>query len=209
MRDRAIVYLPDRFGDTASALRVAGRPVLFRTLMTLVRGGINRIGLPGVLRDGRSDHLVRGERRLQSVIVWLDRLAPDERAAWTSASLPLIPVNVLLDPISLGRLLDAPESAGGIALEESKGTLSPVLLAPPDLLASLWDRLAAGDPLGEELDIHLRQNRMSLVPGSGQMIPVTDEASRSHAEDALYRSLGTEADSAVRAFSPASWSVSR
>lgn len=193
MPDVAIVYLPEPLSHEAAALRIAGRSLLFRTLMTLARAGIRRIGLPGVLRDEKCE-LPPG---LSSAIAWLDRLAPDERTAWTRNRPLLLPVNVLLDPVSLGRLLSAPESPDGIALEESKGTLFPVLLPPGDLLTSLWDRLVAGAPLGDELDIHLRQNRMTLVSGSGVMIPVTDRASREHAESVLYGSLGTEADSRV------------
>lgn len=198
MPDRAIVYLPDAGSLEASALAIAGRPMLFRILMTLARTGIRCIGLPEILRAAKSDLPLLGDGRLGSVIVWLDSLPPGERAAWTSDPVLLIPVNVLLDPPSLGRLLNAPNSAGGVGLEESKGTLFPVLLAaPPDLLTPLWDRLATGAPLGEELDNHLRQQRMTLVPGSGFMIPVTDAASQRQAEAALYRSLGTDADSRV------------
>lgn len=197
MSDRAVVYLPDPSSLEAAALRIAGRPILFRTLMTLVRAGIRRIGLPGSLRRDASDLQLRSDDRLRSVIVWLDRLPREERIPWTNHPLLLVPVNVLLDPSSVGKVLNAPNSPDGTALEESKGTLSPVLLAPPNLVTSLWDRLALGVPLGEELDIHLRQNRISLVPGSGFMIPVTDATSRRYAESALYRSLGTEADSRV------------
>jgi phosphatidylglycerophosphate synthase len=196
MSDRAVVYLPDPSSRQAAAFRIAGRPVLFRTLMTLVRAGIRRIGLPGSLRGDASD-LLRSDDRLRSAIVWLDSLPDAERIAWAKDPLLLVPVNVLLDPSSIGRVLNAPGSSEGIALEESKGTLSPVLLTPPDLVALLWDRLAPGLPLGEELDIHLRQNRVSLVPGGGFMLPVTDAVSRRHAESTLYRSLGTEADSRV------------
>jgi len=85
----------------------------------------------------------------------------------------------------------------GLRGREVGGCVLPVLLPPPNLLTSLWDRLVAGAPLGDELDIHLRQNRMTLVSGSGVMIPVTDGASREHAESVLYGSLGTEADSRV------------
>jgi len=197
MPDRAIVYLPDAASLQAAALKVAGRPVLFRVLIMLVRTGIRRIGLPGALREEESELRLLGDKRLTPVIVWLDRLSPDERAGWTGRQVLLIPVNILLDPPSLGRLLNAPTSAAGAGLEESKGTLFPVLLAPPALLVPIWDRLAAGAALGEELEIHLRQHRMTLVPGSGLMITVTDTVSGRQAETALYRGLGTDADSRV------------
>lgn len=197
MPDRAIVYLSDAGGLEAATLKIAGRPVLFRVLMTLARAGIRRVGLPGALREGKSELTPLGDARVASAIVWLDHLSPDERAAWTESPALLIPVNVLLDPPSLKRLLNAPSGADGTGLEESKGTPFPVLLAPPDLLVSTWDRLVAGLPLGEELEIHLRQHRMTLVPGSGLMIAVTDATSQRQAEAALYRSLGTDADSRV------------
>jgi len=197
MRDRAIVYLPDAGSLEATTLKIAGRPVCFRVLMMLARAGIRHIGLPGALREEKSGLALLEDARLASAIAWLDHLPPGERAAWTGNPALLIPVNVLLDQASLGRFLNTPSEGGGAGLEESKGTHFPVLLAPPELLVSTWDRLAAGLPLGEELEIHLRQHRMTLVAGGGFMIAVTDTTSQRQAEATWYRSLGTDADSRV------------
>jgi len=57
------------------------------------------------------------------------------------------------------------------------------------------DRLVAGAPIAEELELRLRSDRVSLIAGGGYFVPVTDSGSRREAEAALYRSLGTEADS--------------
>jgi phosphatidylglycerophosphate synthase len=197
MSARAAIYLPDAAGRAAAASQVAGRPLLLRTLLTAERAGVRQIALPPSLRDAGVEAAIAGDPRLRAAVVWLDRLGAEAALAWTRAPLLLLPANVLLDPLSLRRLLAAPDPGEGIALEESKGSPWPILLAPGALAATLWPRLAAGSPLGDDLELVLRQGRATLVVGAGFFVPVLDEATRAQAEDTLFRSLGIRADSRV------------
>ena len=65
------------------------------------------------------------------------------------------------------------------------------------LSAAIWDRLVEGTPLGDELELKVRQGRMTLVLGAGFFVPVLDEATRGEAEATLFRNLGISADSRV------------
>ncbi len=197
MNRRAVIYLPDSTSRALAATQVAGRAMLLRTLMTAERAGVARIGLPALFRDQATQAVINAHARLRVAVVWLDRLSPQERATWGAGALLLLPPNVLLDPPSLWKLLARPDSEEGIALEESKGSPWPILLAPPALSAALWDRLVEGTPVGDDLEVQVRQGRMTLVAGAGFFVPVLDEASRSEAEATLFKSLGIGADSRV------------
>ncbi len=194
---RAVIYLPDPTSREAAATQVAGRAMLVRTLLTCERAGIRQIGLPGLFRDPAAAATIAGNPRLRTTVVWLDGLVAQEARQWSGGPLLLLPANVLVDPLSVRRLTAERDPGEGIALEESKGSPSPILLAPPALTAELWDLLVAGAPLGDELEMRVRQGRMTLVAGAGFFVPVLDEASRSEAEATLFRSLGIEADSRV------------
>ncbi len=197
MSPRAVIYLPDATSRAAAASQVAGRAMLVRTLLTAERGGVRQIGISACLRDPAAEARIAANPRLRASVVWLDRLRAEEALKWRRGALLLLPANVLLDPLSVRRLLAERDPGEGIALEESKGSLSPILLAPAALSAALWDRLVEGAPLGDELELKVRQGRMTLVVGAGFFVPVMDEASRSEAEATLFRSLGIGADSRV------------
>ncbi|MBI3030926.1 MAG: CDP-alcohol phosphatidyltransferase family protein [Candidatus Rokubacteria bacterium] len=197
MTFRAVIYLSDSTSQAAAASQVAGRAMLVRTLMTAERAGVSRIGVPGRLRDAAVEARIAANPGLGAAVAWLDRLDAEGARRWSGGPLLLLPANVLLDPLSVRRLLAARDPGDGIALEESKGSLSPILLAPPALSAAVWDRLVEGAPLGDELELRVRQGRMTLVVGAGFFVPVLDEATRSQAEATLFRSLGISADSRV------------
>ena len=194
---RAVIYLPDPTSRAAAATQVAGRAMLVRTLMTAERAGVSRIGVPACLRDAAVEARIATNPRLSAAVAWLDRLDAEGARRWSGGPLLLLPANVLLDPLSVRRLLAARDPGDGIALEESKGSFSPILLAPPALSAAIWDHLVQGAPLGDELELRVRQGRMTLVVGAGFFVPVLDEATRSQAEATLFRSLGISADSRV------------
>lgn len=197
MTHRAVVYLPDSTSRAAAASQVAGRAMLVRTLLTAERAGASRIGMPALFRDRALEATIAANPRLRASVAWLDRLETEQTRKWNSGPLLLLPANVLLDPLSVRRLLAERDPGDGIALEESKGSLSPILLTSPTLSAAVWDRLVEGTPLGDELELRVRQGRMTLVVGAGFFVPVLDEASRSEAEATLFRSLGIGADSRV------------
>ena len=197
MTPRAVIYLPDPTSRAAAAIQVAGRAMLVRTLMTAERASVSRIGVPACLRDAAVNAQIAANPRLSAAVAWLDRLDDEGARGWSGGPLLLLPANVLLDPPSVHRLLAAHDPGDGIALEESKGSPSPILLAPPALSAAVWDRLVEGAPLGDELELKVRQGQMTLVVGAGFFVPVLDEATRGEAEAALFRSLGISADSRV------------
>ena len=197
MTPLAAVYIPDSTCRTAAASQVAGRAMLVRTLLTAERAGVSRIGVPACLREAAVEARIAASPGLRAAVVWLDRLDAVEARGWSGGPLLLLPANVLLDPLSVRRLLAARDPGDGIALEESKGSLSPILLAPPVLTAAIWDRLVEGAPLGDELELMVRQGRMTLMLGAGFFVPVLDEATRGEAEATLFRSLGIDADSRV------------
>ncbi len=194
MIESAIIYLPDTESRRWALRRIAGRTIFLRVLKAAERAGIRVIGLPGVLR-GEAD-----ERELGSVnaeLLWLDRFSLEEKAAFTAAPALLLPANVLLSQARVRSLIEAGGSGDGAALDELKGSPTPVLAAPPGLVAGLWELIEKGLPLGEELEARLRASRPLLLSGEGFAVPVTDARSLKAAVDALYQSLGIEADSLV------------
>jgi phosphatidylglycerophosphate synthase len=114
-----------------------------------------------------------------------------------SNPLLFLPAHGVVDPGSLSKLREAGQQGTPAALEESKGSPAPVVVMAGEQAQSLRGRLAAGAPIGEELDNQVRSGKFTLVAGDGYFIPVTDTRSRREAEAALYQSLGTEADSLV------------
>jgi phosphatidylglycerophosphate synthase len=176
---------------------VGGRSVLGRLLLVGQRAGLTRIGLPASLRRPTLTRELATDSRLARVVVWLDRLDPAAAAAWRAAPLLLLPANVVIDPRTVQILLTPGPVDHPVALDESKGSLGPVLLAPPALAARLWPRLTAGAPLGDELEAEVRQGATRLVTGSGLFLPVPDAARRHEIEAVLFRGLGIPADTVV------------
>src|SRR3972149_5622533 len=127
--------------------------MLVRTLMTAERAGVSRIGVPACLRAAAVEARIAANPRLSAAVAWLDRPAAEGGRPWGGGGgpPPLPPANVLLDPLSVRRLLAARDPGDGIALEESKGSFSPILLASPALSAAIWGRLVEGAPLGDGL----------------------------------------------------------
>jgi phosphatidylglycerophosphate synthase len=197
MTDRAIVYLPEPESVLWAGRRVAGRSILLRVVQAASRAGIRTIGLPEVLRPEAEEW---GLGPVEAAVVWLDRLSPEERSAFTAAPVLLLPANALLSPTSLRTLAGVGGAGDGVAPEESKGSSTPVLLAPPGLVVNLWEPLQRGTPLGEEVEAYLRGGRPTFLSGEGAIVSVTDAGGFRAAEEALYQSLGTEADSLVDRF---------
>lgn len=197
MIDRAIIYLPEPESRLWAIRRIAGRTILLRVLKAASRAGIRAIGLPRILRGNAEE---RELRSVQAGVVWLDRLSPEERSASTAAPALLLPANALLSQARLRALAGMDGGGNGAALEESKGISAPVLLAPAGLVADLWERLSEGTPVGDEVEAHIREKRPAFLTGEEFLIPVTDSVSLRSADEALYQSLGIDADSLVDRF---------
>ena len=142
MVTRALVYLPDAEAGVAARAIVGGRPVLVRLLLAAQRAGVERVALPGAARSWG----LTADPRLRSLVVWLDELDEAGRASWQSGPLLLLPPTVLVDARGLRALLAETVGAHACAVAETKGLPSPVLLAPPELVRLLWDKLAGGSP---------------------------------------------------------------
>ncbi len=188
---RAVIYLSEAASREWALCSVAGRSVLLRLLMTAAIAGFREIGLPRILADESILSELRRHPRVAPALFTVD-----DRALGGDPLL-LLPAHAVVDPGSLRKLREAGQSGVAVALEESKGSPAPVLMMAGEQAHSLRDQLVTGAPLGEELESQVRSGRLTLVAGGGYFIPVTDPASRREAETALYRSLGTEADSLV------------
>jgi len=187
----AVIYLPDALSRQWALCPVAGLSVLLRMLITAARTGVSEIGLPHVLADESVLSQIHRCPRLARVVFLL------ERPAFGSAPLLLLPAQGVVDPASLRKLVEAGEAGGAAALEESNGSPAPVAVVTAQQVQPLQEKLVAGVPIGEELESQVRSGRLTLVAGGGYCVAVTDSTSRREAEAALYRSLGTEADSRV------------
>jgi phosphatidylglycerophosphate synthase len=190
---RALVYLPDAEAGVAARAVVGGRPVLARLLVAAQRAGVERVALPAAARGWG----LAGDPRLRSLVVWLDELDEAGRAAWQAGPLLLMPPTVLVDAGGLRALLAEPAGPHACAVAETKGLASPVLLAPPELVGLLWERLAGGLPVGDDLEAAVRGRATRWVAAGGLCVPVGGAAQRADAESALYASLGIAADSLV------------
>ncbi len=186
----AVVYLPEAQSRQWALRPAAGRSVLLRLLLTAARAGVREIGLPRILAD-------------ESLLSWTRR-RPDraprvfslQDRAFGSEPLLLLPANSVVDAGSLMKIREAAESGILAALEESKGP-APILVMTGEQIQSLRDQFLAGTTVGEELEGHLRSGQLTLIPGGGYFVSVSDEGSRRQAEAVLYQSLGTEADSLI------------
>jgi phosphatidylglycerophosphate synthase len=87
-----------------------------------------------------------------------------------------------------------------VALAVSAASGAPVLLAPPGLVARLWEQLVAGLSVGGEVTRHVEQERPELAGTAGIFVGIRSEADLAEAEAALYRNLGTEDDTGVDRF---------
>jgi phosphatidylglycerophosphate synthase len=193
MVTRALLYLPDAEAGAAAGAVIGGRPVLARLLFAAQRAGIEQVALPAVARGWG----LTADPRLRGFVVWLDELDDLGRAAWRRGPLLLLPPTVLIDAAGLRALVAEPAGAHACAVAETKGLASPVLLAPPELVRLLWDRLAGGLPVGDELEAAARRRATRWVATGGLCAPVGGAAQRADAESALYASLGIAADSHV------------
>jgi phosphatidylglycerophosphate synthase len=193
MVTRALLYVPDAEAGVAARAIVGGQPVLVRLLLAAQRAGVEWVALPGAVRGWG----LPADPRLRALVVWLDELDEAGRASWQDEPLLLLPPTVLVDAGGLRVLLAEPAGPHACAVAETKGLSSPVLLAPPELVRLLWDRLAGGLPVGDDLEAAVRRRATRWVTAGGLCAPVGGAAQRADAESGLYASLGIAADSLV------------
>jgi phosphatidylglycerophosphate synthase len=188
--ETAVLYLvsPD---DAAAAMRlVMARPVAFRVVMTAVRAGIARVGVPATLRNTPVEAAIARTPSARRAVYWLDDGAPVPDRAM------LIPAAAFATRPAMTAMRAAPAPA---VLAGSREDHAPMIVVGGPLLASLWPALARGEPLGDLVDRALASSTFVEVPGEFIRICTSDSLAR--AETALLGNVGSPIDTAVdRAF---------
>lgn len=192
----AVLYLPDSAGHRVASRQVAGRTLAVRAMVASFRAGASIVAVPAVLRDAAVDRALRRMPVLAAAVRWL---TPDSAAPRDLPARPwlLVPASALVHARALEGLLAAPRPPQGTVLAASAAGPAPAALAPPALVAALWSRLAAGDPVGGDLAERLRAVGAQPRGASGPYAAVGDEAGLARAEAVLFSALGLEADSAI------------
>ena len=191
---RALLYLPDDAGPRLAGAPVAGRTLTVRALVAALRAGASVIALPSTLRDAAVERALRRMPALAAAVRWLspgDEAPEDESGPWL-----LLPASSLIHVSALRGLL-APSTAGCAVLAPSAGTAAPVAIATPALVTAVWKDLAAGRPVGPELERRLAEAGARPREATGPYRTVRDTADLPAAEEALQATLGIPADSGV------------
>lgn len=196
----AVVYVPDAGSRSFLSTRLAGRSLILRAVVAAVRAGATVVGVPAALREPDLSRDLRRSRGAAAAVRWLD--GPDclVDAGLTDGPCLLLPASALLDPEGLRALTaragDPGRDSDGAALA-GLGSGAPVLLAPPELVRKLSDQLAAGQPIGDELERYVEVAAPAVVTAGRPALRVAHAADLAGAEATLYRALGTEADTGV------------
>jgi phosphatidylglycerophosphate synthase len=188
--DTAVLYLVSR-DDAAAAMRlVMARPVAFRVLMTAVRAGIARVGVPSTLRNTAVEAAIARTPSARRAVYWLDDGVPSPDCA------VLIPAAAYVTRAGLNALREAPAPAV-LAASRNGDALAIAVRGP--VLRSLWPALASGEPVGDVVDRAVASGTFVDVPG--EFIRICSSASLACAETALLGGVGSPIDTAVdRAF---------
>lgn len=185
MIPQAALYLATADDLHAALLPVAGRPVAFRALVSAIRAGARRVGVPGVFRGTGVEGAITASPRARAAAIWLDvgRLEP-------TATL-LLPANALTPPAALAVLLAAPAPA---TLAASVHHGAPAVMADAAMTATFAPGLAAGTPVGDEVDRALKSRDAATVEPDAWHVRVCDGRSARTAEDRLFAGLGSPID---------------
>jgi phosphatidylglycerophosphate synthase len=163
---------------------VAGRPLVFRAVVASVRAGVERVHVPGALREVLTPALHASPTALRAV-AWMD-----DGAAPPLTGALVVPVTAPPPPLTLALLGRAPPTA--VVEPAARGI--PVAVMPPALLDGLWPSLCGGDPVGDRLEALLRDTPRTAVRAEAGAY-VHDAAAVRRAEDSLYAGLGSVIDS--------------
>jgi len=183
--DRAALYLATEEDLTAALAPVAGRPLAFRVIAAAIRAGAPHVAVPARLRPTAVGTAVAASARARAAVVWLEPGAP-----LPPGPLLLLPAAALAPPAALATL----RAAGpGAVLAASTRDRAPVLVADAALAAALAPGLAAGAPLGDDLDRALKSGEARLVT-EGWYVLARDARGVAEAEARLYAALGSPID---------------
>jgi phosphatidylglycerophosphate synthase len=184
---QAALYLAAADDTAAAHVPVAGRPAVFRVIVSAVRAGVRRVGVPSALRTPALDALVASSPQARDALVWLD--GPGGLAAEPTL---LVPATALTPPPALAALLEAPPLR---LLAESQPSGAPVVTVDAALLALLGPGLAAGEPLGDVLTRELKARDVTSARSGRWLVQVTGARAAADAETRLWRELGSAIDS--------------
>lgn len=188
MIGQAALYLVTPDDAAVASLTVAGRPVAFRTIVSALRAGARRIGLPAALRGTALEAAVAASPVARHTVVWLDEAALAEEPTL------LLPATALAPVSAIGRLLEA---GPGAVLAESRDDGAPAMVAEPALLAATGPALAAGAPLADTLQREVKNGCARVVPGDAWYVRVSGRRSVAEAEQNLYGALASPIDTAI------------
>lgn len=181
----AVLYFATPADLAAAQVSVAGRPVAFRAIMAAVRAGAASVGVPAVLRGTGVEIAVAATPSARRGVVWLD-------AGATASERPvlLIPAGTVLTAATV-RLLTTP-GAPAVVLDPDAPD-APAALVGPHVVRTLWNQIAAGEPVGALLARELKGNPPALR-ADAVFARVATGGDAARAETALLRSLGSPID---------------
>lgn len=173
--------------DAGAALRVvAGRPVAFRALVSAMRAGCTRVGVPGALRGSAVEDAIAATPSARAATFWLD---PD--AARPQGAVLLAPAAALVAFPAIARVLESPTTT---LLAESRDSGAPLVGASPRLVERLWSDIAGGAPLADALSRGLKDEPVAVTCTGAPYVRVTTDAAAHAAEARLYGNLGSSND---------------
>jgi phosphatidylglycerophosphate synthase len=157
---------------------------VFRAVVASVRAGVERVHVPGALREVLTPAL-HASPTARRAVAWMD-----DGAAPPRTGALVVPVTAPPPALTLALL----GSVTPTAVVEPARRGIPLAVMPPALLDGLWPSLCGGDPVGDRLEALLQDTPCTPVraePGAY----VHDAAAVRSAEDSLYAGLGSVIDS--------------
>jgi phosphatidylglycerophosphate synthase len=175
---------------------VAGRTLTVRTLVAALRAGASIIAVPANLRNAAVERALARMPALAAAVRWLE---PGSQMPAGPPDQPwlLVPAASMVQACILRNLIAPAARPQGAVLAASAAGPAPVAVLPRAAVGALWNRLAAGTPVGPNLAWLLRDRGAQLRESTGLFVAVSDETARARAEEALFGSLGIEADTGV------------
>jgi phosphatidylglycerophosphate synthase len=175
---------------------VAGRTLTVRNLVAALRAGASIIAVPANLRNTAVERALARMPALAAAVRWLEPGSPLPAGPPDQPWL-LVPAASLVQAPILQNLITPVAPPQGAVLAASAAGPAPVAVLPRAAVGVLWSRLVAGQPVGPDLTRLVRDRGVQPRESTGLFIPVSDETARDRAEEALYRSLGIQADTGV------------
>ena len=184
---QAALYLASADAISAAHLPVAGRPVVFRVILSALRAGARRVAVPAALRTPELEALVSASPLARDGLVWVD----GSKALDAEPTL-LLPAAALTPAAALAPLLQAPV---GRVLAESQPSGAPVVTVDAAVLGFLGPSLGTGEPLGDVLARELKARDLTATSSGRWFVRVTGPRAAADAEARLWRELGSAIDS--------------